>query len=63
MKIDETKIDYAEDLDLVMPMYDLQEYKWNYYDTTIAVPLNYLSNFLRPLEMSLLNYKVELKRK
>ena len=23
MKIDETKIDYAEDLDLVMPMYDL----------------------------------------
>ena len=31
--------------------------------TTIAVPLKYLSNFWRSLEMSLINCKVELKLK
>ena len=32
-------------------------------NTTIAVPLNYLSNFWRSLEMPLINCKVELKLK
>ena len=32
-------------------------------NATIAVPLKYLSNFLRLLEISLLNYKIELKLK
>ena len=33
-KIDETLIDDAEDLDLVMPMYNLIEYSSNYSETT-----------------------------
>ena len=32
-------------------------------DTTIAVPLKYLSNFWRSLEMTLIKFKVELKLK
>ena len=32
-------------------------------NAAIAVPLQYLSNFWRSLEMSLINYKVELKFK
>ena len=112
-KIDETTTDRAEDLDLVMPVYNLLEYSLNYShttgslwfyskdeatnfnanivdgnvstyykyktklfghtvvdevngilkNTTIAVPLKYLSNFLRSLEMALTNYIVELKLK
>ena len=115
-KIDGTTIDDAEDLDLVMPMYNLIEYSSNYSETTgslwfyskdeatdfnadivndnnfksfkykakllgnavvqadnadngvlknatIAVPLKYLSNFWRSLEMPLINCKVELKLK
>ena len=111
-KIDETTIDDAEDLDLVMPMYNLIEYGSNCSETTgslwfyskdeatnfnadivhdnnfksfeylaqllgntasqvdnaangilknatIAVPLKYLTNFWRSLEMSLINCKVE----
>ena len=34
-KIDGTAIDYAEDLDIVMPMYNLIEYMWNYSETAI----------------------------
>ena len=33
-KIDGTITDDSEDLDLVMPMYNLLEYSSNYYDTT-----------------------------
>ena len=33
-KIDGTAIDNAEDLDLVMPMYNLLEYSSNYFKTT-----------------------------
>ena len=33
-KIDETTTDHAEDLDLVMPMYNLIEYSSNYSETT-----------------------------
>ena len=33
-KIDETAIDDAEDLDLVMPMYNLLKCSWNYFNTT-----------------------------
>ena len=110
-KIVGTTIDDAEDLDLVMPMYNLIEYSSNYSETTgtlwsyindepnnfnadianndnfksfryktelltntaangvngilrnaiIAVPLKYLSNFCRSLEMPLIKCKVELK--
>ena len=34
IKIDVTTIDDAENLDLVMPMYNLIEYSLNYCDTT-----------------------------
>ena len=110
IKIDGTTIDEAEDLDLVMPKYNLLEYSSNYSDTTsslpfyskdevnnfgnviantnafksfkckakligstvaaaneiledarIPVPLKYLSNFWRSLEMPLINCKVKLK--
>ena len=113
-KTDETTIDDAENLDLVMPMYNLIEYSSNYSETTrslwfyskdettifnagivngnfksfkykaklcgntvaqpasnaangilkktaIAVPLKYLSNFWRSLEIPFINCKVELK--
>ena len=33
-KIDRTTIDDAEDLDLVMPVYNLTEYNSNYSETT-----------------------------
>ena len=33
-KIDEATIDNVEDLDLVMPMYNLIEYSSNYSETT-----------------------------
>ena len=116
-KIDGTTIDDAENLDLVMPMYNLLKYSSNYSETTgsswfyskneatdfnadiantdnfksfkykakllektvaqpeanagngilrnatIAVPLKYLSNFWRSLEMPLINCKAELKLK
>ena len=113
-KIDETAIDDAEDLYLVIPMYNLIEYSSNYSETTgnlwfysedeatntnpdivnddnfksfkyrakllgntatqdnnaangnaknaiIPVPLKYLCNFWRSLEIRLTNCKVELK--
>ena len=100
-KINNTDIDNAQDLDIVMPMYNLIKYSdnssktsgslWQYYkdypnnslansksfkykvkitgktpqdgntkDVEILVPLKYLSNFWRTLEMSLINCKVEL---
>ena len=112
-KIDETTIDDAENLDLVMPMYNVIEYSSKYSETTeslwfyskdeetnlnnnientdefksfkyktkllrntvadgangilrnatIAVPLKYLSNFWRSLEMPLINCRVESKLK
>ena len=33
-KLDETTIDEAEDLDLIMPVYNLIEYSSNYSETT-----------------------------
>ena len=111
-KINSVKIDNAEDLDVVMPMYNLLEYSknyrkttgslWNYYrdepnsstdnnnithsilnsesfdykanfmengvthnnltknDVKIVVPLKYLSNFWRSLNIPLINCEVEL---
>ena len=111
-KINGVKIDNAEDLDVVMPMYNLLEYSkhyrktigrlWNYYrdepsssvdannithsilnsesfgykanfiengvthdnltknDVKVIVPLNYLSNFWRHLNIPLINCEVEL---
>ena len=40
-KIDETTIDDAEDLDLVMPMYNLLEYSSNYSDTACSLWFNF----------------------
>ena len=116
-KSDGTTMHDAEDLDLVMPMYNLIEHSSNYFEitgsfwfyskdeatdlnnniastddftsfkykakllgsteahpnlnnangilknATIFVPLKYLSNFCRSLEMPLINCKVELKLK
>ena len=110
-KINGVKIDNAEDLDVVIQMYNLLEYSknyrkttsslWNYYrhepnsrindginysimglksfdykanfieggvtqnnltrnDVNIVVPLKYLSNFSRRLNIPLINFKVEL---
>ena len=100
-KISNTEIDNAQDIDIVMPMYNLIEYSdnysktsgslWQYYkdepndnlansesfkskvkitgktpnngntkDVEIIVPLKYLSNFWRTLEMPLINCEVSL---
>ena len=100
-RINNTDIDNAEDIDIVMPMYNLIEYSnnysktsgslWQYYkddpndnitdfesfkfkvkitgktpavgntkDVEIIVPLKYLSNFWRTLEMLLINCEVNL---
>ena len=100
-EINNTQVDNAKDIDIVMPMYNLIEYSDNYAKTTgslwqyfrddpndnladsesfkskikitgktpnnnnaknveIMVPLKYLSNFWRTLEMSLINCEVNL---
>ena len=100
-RINNTDIDNAQDIDIVMPMYNLIEYSdnysktsgslWQYYkddpndniansksfkfkvkitgttpggdntkDVEIMVPLKYLSNFWRTLEMPLINCEVNL---
>ena len=100
-KINSTETDNAQDIDIVMPVYNLIEYSdnysktfgslWQYYkdesihnlansesfkskvkitgntpadgntkDVEIIVPLKYLSNFWRTLEMSLINCEVSL---
>ena len=112
-KINGVKIDNAEDLDVVMPMYNLLEYSknyrkttgslWNYYrdepknpcssdsesfkyknnitgntynigageegydankvgknETEVVIPLKYLSNFWRSLDIPLINCELEL---
>ena len=96
-RINNTDIDNAHDIDIVMPMYNLIEYSdnysktsaslWQYYkddpndnltdsksfkskvkttgntpakDVEIIVPLKYLSNFWRTLEMPLINCEVNL---
>ena len=100
-KINSTETDNAQDIDIVMPVYNLIEYSdnysktfgslWQYYkdesihnlansesfkskvkitgntpadgntkDVEIIVPLKYLSNFWRTLEMSLINCEVNL---
>ena len=97
MWINNTQVDNAKDIDIVMPMYNLIEYSdnyaktrgslWQYHDddledsesikskikitgktpnngnvkdVEIMVPLKYLSNFWRTLEMPLINYEVDL---
>ena len=100
-RINNTDIDNAQDIDIVMPMYNLIEYSdnysktsgslWQYYkddpndniadsesfkskvkitgktpddgntkDVEIIVPLKYLSNFWRTLEMPLINCNISL---
>ena len=99
-EINNTQVDNAKDIDIIMPMYNLIEYSNNYAKTTgslwqyfrdkpndnladsesfkseikitgktpnngnvemeIMVPLKYLSNFWRTLEMPLINCEVNL---
>ena len=101
-EINNTQIDNAKDIDIIMPMYNLIEYSdnyaktsgssWQYFrdepddnniedsdsfkskikitgktpnnnnekDVKIMVPLKYLSNFWRTLEMPLINCEVNL---
>ena len=99
-EINNTQVDSAKDIDIVMPMYNLIEYSdnysktsgsWQYYrdepnnnlansesfkfkvritgktsnddnekDVEIMVPLKYLSNFWRTLEMTLINCEVNI---
>ena len=92
-EVNNTEIDNAKDVDIVMPMYNLIESGslWQYYkdepndnvadsesfkskikitgntpadgntkDVEIIVPLKYLSNFWRTLEMPLINCEVNL---
>ena len=100
-RINNTDIDNAQDIDIVMPMYNLIEYSdnysktsrslWQYYkddpnnnladsksfkfkvkitgttpvagntkDVEIIVPLKYLSNFWKTLEMPLINCEINL---
>ena len=103
--INDEHVEKAEDLDIVMPMYNLLEYSDNYQDSTgslyqfkrdepsnnnanvennttslvyksklisgtddnnvnnvkLVVPLKYISNFFRSLEMSLVNCKIDLE--
>ena len=66
-KINNTQIDNAECIDIVMPMYSLIEHATNNNDPNIAgrvdfeimFPLKDLSNFWRALEMCLINCEVE----
>ena len=108
-EINYTFVDYADFINITMPMYNLIEYSYNYSDTSgsllnfkrdeiinnadvtndnnassfkykaniidntenngrkngvkIAVPLKYLSNFWRSLEMPLINCKVKVSLK
>ena len=88
-EINNTEINHAEDIDIIMPMYNLIEYSdnypktsgslWQYYrdepnnltdskslnngntkNVEVIVPLKYLSNFWRTLEMPLINCEVNL---
>ena len=90
LEINDENVDTAENLDIVMSMYNLIEYSDNYQDSSatlyqydrdeplantgnkvkllgnpildnIVVPLKYLSNFFRSLEMPLINCKIKLK--
>ena len=99
LEINDENVDTAENLDIVMPMYNLIEYSDNYQDSSailyqykrdeppdnnvnltadnsisfkykvnllsnidvkIAVPLKYLRNLFRSLEMPLINCKIKL---
>ena len=75
LKINNTFINNAEDLDIVMPMYNLLEYTnnysmksgslWNYYkdeanNNDANIPLKYLSNLWRSLNLPLIKCAIEL---
>ena len=68
-KINNTPIDNAEYIDIVMPMYNLIENKTKItgksngdgiINVETMVPLKYLTNFWRTLEILLINCEVEL---
>ena len=61
-KINGTKIDNAEDLDAVMPMYDLLEYSKNYKKTTGSLWNYYRDEPIDPLSTNSksFNYKTSI---
>ena len=66
-KIDGTTIDDAEDLDLVMPMYNLIEYSSNYSETTGSLwfhsndePTNFDANIENTDDFNSFKYKAKL---
>ena len=72
-KINNTFIDNAKGLDIAMPIYNMLENSdsysmtsvslWNYYKDEISnevVPLKYLSNFWKSLDLPLINCKIEI---
>ena len=75
-EINNTQAGNAKDFDIIMPMYNLIEYSDNYAKTTgslwqyfrdepdddieNSIPLKYLNNFWRTLEMPLINCEVNL---
>ena len=68
-KVDETTIDDAEDLDLVMPMYKLTEYSSNYSETTGSLwfyskdeDTNFNADIADDNNFKSFNYKAKLLR-
>ena len=56
-KINGTKIDNAEDLDVVMPMYNLLEYSKNYRKTTGSLWNYYIDESNNPLSTNSESFK------
>ena len=64
MDINDEHIDTAENLGIIMPMYNLIKYSnanGVLRNAKIVVPRRYLSNFFRSLEIPLINCKIHLE--
>ena len=59
-KINGVQIDNAEDLDLVMPMYNLLEYTKNYRKTTVSLWNNYRDEPSNPLSSNSKSFKYKI---
>ena len=58
-KINNTLIDNAEDLDIVMPMYDLVEYSKNYSKTSGSLWNNYSNEPNSGVGQNIINYSIK----
>ena len=59
-KINGVQIDNAEDLDLVMPMYNLLEIRKNYRKTTVSLWNNYRDKPSNPLSSNSKSFKYKI---